>query len=247
MKLIAAKDYAEMSRIAADIIADVVRAKPNCVLGLATGTTPIGLYERLGELCSAGELDFSDVSTANLDEYVGLAPTHDQSYHYFMKKYLFDLINIDQSRCHLPDGLADDLDAACADYERELSELGEVDIQLLGIGNNGHVGFNEPCDCFPQLTHPVDLTESTIEANARLFDSIADVPTRAVTMGIGTIMRARRVLLVANGPKKVQTLCDSLFGPVTPLVPASILQFHHDCTVVADEEALAVIRERGLI
>ena len=239
MELIVAKSYEEMSRLAADVLAACVQAKPNCVLGLATGTTPIGLYADLVSDYEAGKLSFKDVTTFNLDEYCGLEGTHPQSYRWFMRHHLFDHIDIDLGRTHTPDvSCADEAEASAA-YEEAIKQAGGVDIQLLGIGNNGHIGFNEPCDEFARVTHTVTLTENTRQANSRLFDSIDEVPTQARTMGIGTIMRARKLLLVANGPAKAAIMKEALYGPVTPQVPASILQFHPDVTVIVDPEAAA--------
>ena len=237
MKLIIEKTYEDMSRRAADVIAEVMTAKPDCVLGLATGSTPIGLYADLVSDCKEGKISFADVDTYNLDEYRGLAGDHDQSYRYFMNVNLFDHVDIDKARTHVPDGSMADADAACAAYEEAIESAGGVDIQLLGLGHNGHIGFNEPCDEFPKATHCVTLTESTIQANSRLFDSIDDVPREAYTMGIGTIMKAKKILVVANGEGKADIVKRAFFGPVTPEVPASILQFHPDVTVIVDAEA----------
>lgn len=238
IKVYREKDYAAMSQRAADIIAAEIIHKPDCILGLATGSTPIGTYENLVEKYQAGELDFAKVRTFNLDEYVGLTPDNDQSYHYFMKDHLFSHVNIDMDNTHVPDGAAADPDAACKAYDAAMIAAGGTDIQLLGLGQNGHVGFNEPADAFPTGTHIVELTQSTIEANSRLFDDISEVPTRAITMGIMNIFLAKKILLVANGPKKADAVKKMLYGPVTPDVPASILQLHPDVTVVVDEEAL---------
>ena len=239
MKIIVKDTYEEMSRAAADVIAEIVAEKPDCVLGLATGSTPIGLYAELVKDCAEGKISFKDVTSFNLDEYRGLAGDHVQSYRYFMNDNLFDHVDIDKAATHVPDGFNPDAEAVGAEYEAAIKAAGGVDIQLLGIGHNGHIGFNEPCDCFPQCTHVVQLTESTINANSRLFDSIDEVPREAYTMGIGTIMAARKILLVANGEGKAQIVHDALFGPVTPQVPASILQFHPDVTVVLDAAAAA--------
>lgn len=241
MKIIVADTYEEMSRLAADEIAAVMAEKPNCVLGLATGTTPIGLYADLVARHKRGELSFADVSSYNLDEYRGLPGTHEQSYRYFMQDNLFDHVDIDAARTHVPDGSNPDAQAACEAYEQAIEEAGGVDIQLLGLGHNGHIGFNEPCDEFPKETHVVQLTESTIQANSRLFDSVDEVPREAYTMGVGTIMRARRILVVANGEGKAQIVRDAFTGPVTPQVPASVLQFHPNVTVIVDKEAGALL------
>ena len=240
MRIVRAKDYEDMSRKAGNIIAAQVVAKPDCVLGLATGSTPIGAYKRLVEGYEAGDLDFSQVKTYNLDEYRGLPGTHDQSYRYFMNVNLFDHVNIDKANTHVPDGLAEDYEAACAEYDAAVAAAGGQDLQLLGIGNNGHIGFNEPGDAFVKGTHCVDLTESTIQANSRLFDSIDDVPRQAFTMGIGTIMAAKMVLVMANGEVKAQAVHDMIYGPITPSCQASILQLHPNVVVVADEAALSL-------
>ncbi len=241
MNIIIADTYEEMSRKAADVIADCLAKDPSCVLGLATGSTPIGLYAELVRDCEAGKISFADATTFNLDEYRGLDPRHDQSYRYFMQQNLFDHVNVDVARTHVPDGSNPDADAACAAYEEAIAQAGGVDLQLLGLGHNGHIGFNEPCDCFPVDTHVVELTESTIQANSRLFDSVDEVPREAYTMGIGTIMRAAKVLVVANGEGKAQIVRDAFFGPVTPQVPASVLQLHPDVTVIVDKEAGALL------
>ncbi|RDB57094.1 glucosamine-6-phosphate deaminase [Paraeggerthella hongkongensis] len=241
MNIIIADTYEEMSRKAADVIADCLAKDPSCVLGLATGSTPIGLYAELVRDCEAGKISFADATTFNLDEYRGLDPRHDQSYRYFMQQNLFDHVNVDVARTHVPDGSNPDADAACAAYEEAIAQAGGVDLQLLGLGHNGHIGFNEPCDCFPVDTHVVELTESTIQANSRLFGSIDEVPREAYTMGIGTIMRAAKVLVVANGEGKAQIVRDAFFGPVTPQVPASVLQLHPDVTVIVDKEAGALL------
>ena len=240
MEFIVAKDYEEMSRKAADVIAELVARKPSCTLGLATGSTPEGLYAELVKDCAAGKISFKDVSTYNLDEYRGLENDHPQSYHYFMEQHLFNHVNIDLAATHVPDGSNPDAAAACADYEAAIKASGGVDLQLLGLGHNGHIGFNEPADTFAKETNCVELTRSTIEANSRLFDSIDEVPTQAYTMGIGTIMRAAKILVVANGEGKAQIVRDAFFGPVTPQVPASILQFHPDVTVIVDEAAASL-------
>lgn len=247
MKIIAAKDYNDMSRKAANIISAQVILKPNCVLGLATGTTPIGAYQQLIKWYEKGDVDFAEVSTYNLDEYRGLSHEDTQSYHYFMRSNFFDHINIDINNTHVPDGANPDAEEACAEYDKIVKAAGYPDLQLLGIGNNGHIGFNEPDEHFSKGTHCVDLTESTIEANSRLFDSPDDVPRQAYTMGVQTIMYARMILMTASGAKKAQAVRDMCFGPVSPSCPASILQLHTNCVVVADEEALSLCREEGLL
>ena len=241
MKIYVADDYKGMSRKAASLIAAQVNLKPNSVLGLATGSTPVGMYEQLVAWHKAGELDFSAVRTANLDEYVGLAPDHDQSYRYFMNHNLFDHVNIDKENTHVPNGLADDPAAECVRYDRVVEEMGGVDIQVLGMGHNGHIGFNEPCDHFPLGTNLVDLQESTINANARFFASRDEVPRQAMTMGIRTIMMARKILVVVSGEDKADIVQKAFTGPVTPHVPASVLQLHSDVVLVGDRAALSKI------
>jgi glucosamine-6-phosphate deaminase len=241
MKIIKTKDYADMSRKAANIIAAQVIMKPDCVLGLATGSTPIGTYKELIKAYENGDLDFSLVKTANLDEYRGLEKTNDQSYDYFMKDNLFNHININFENLNIPNGEKPDAEEECARYEAVVKALGGQDLQLLGMGHNGHIGFNEPADEFPKETHCVDLQESTIQANKRFFEKVEDVPTQAYTMGIGTIMQAKKILVVASGADKAEIVKKAFFGPITPQVPASILQLHPDVTVVVDEAAGSLI------
>lgn len=239
MRTYITEDYQAMSRRAAHIIAAQVHLNPACVLGLATGSTPIGMYKQLIEWYKAGDLDFSQVKSVNLDEYAGLAPTHDQSYRYFMQTNLFDHVDIVPENTNVPNGLAQDAAAECARYEQVVAGLGYADLQLLGMGRNGHIGFNEPCDEFPVATHLVDLTQSTIDANARFFASANDVPRQALTMGVGTIMRARSILVVVSGADKAEAVRKTVMGPVTPEVPASILQLHPNVTLIGDEAALS--------
>ncbi len=241
MRIICAKDYKEMSEMAADIIGAQVLLKPDAVLGLATGSTPIGTYEELVRRYEAGRLDFSKIKTVNLDEYRGLTRDNDQSYYYFMHTHLFDHININKNNTNVPDGMETDALKAGQDYENIIKNYGGIDLQLLGLGNNGHIGFNEPGDEFIDKTHVVDLTESTIEANKRFFASIDDVPKQAYTMGIGSIMRAKRVLMVVNGKGKAEIVKEAFFGPITPKVPASILQLHNDFILIGDVEALSCL------
>lgn len=239
MNIIRAKDYKDMSRKAANIISAQIIMKPDCVLGLATGSTPLGTYAQLIDWYNKDDLDFSRVSTVNLDEYRGLSKDNDQSYHYFMHHNFFRHINIRLDHTFVPDGMEADSDRACRAHEDIIRRLGGVDLQLLGLGNNGHIGFNEPGSAFEKETHLVDLTESTISANARFFEKPEDVPTQAYTMGIKTIMQAKKILVVVNGSGKADIVAKAFWGPVTPQVPASILQMHPDVTLVADEEALA--------
>lgn len=240
MNIIRAKDYQDMSRKAANIISAQIIMKPDCVLGLATGSTPVGTYRQLIEWYEKGDLDFSRVSTVNLDEYRGLTHTDPQSYYYFMQENLFDHVNIDKAATHVPDGTNPDAADACAKHEQIIKSLGGIDLQLLGLGNNGHIGFNEPGAAFEKETHLVDLAESTIRANARFFASIDEVPKQAYTMGIRTIMQAKKILVVVSGESKADIVSRAFFGPVTPEVPASILQMHPDVTVVCDEAALSL-------
>lgn len=241
MRIYKGKDYADMSRKAANIISAQVIMKPDCVLGLATGSTPIGLYQQLVAWYEKGDLDFSEVRTVNLDEYKGLSRENDQSYYYFMHHNLFDHVNLPAENSHLPNGMEPDSDKECRRYSELIRSMGGVDLQLLGIGHNGHIGFNEPGDAFDNDVHCVDLTQSTIEANKRFFASADDVPKQAYTMGIKTIMQVKKILIVASGEDKAAIVRDAFFGPITPKVPASVLQLHNDVTLVADEAALSKI------
>ena len=243
MRIYKAKDYKDMSRKAANIISAQVTMKPDCTLGLATGSTPIGTYDQLVEWYEKGDIDFSEVTTVNLDEYKGLPRENDQSYYYFMHEHFFDRVNIDVSHTNLPDGTNPDEDAECARYEELIHSLGGVDLQLLGLGHNGHIGFNEPGKFFEKETHCVQLQESTIEANKRFFASADEVPKKAYTMGIKTIMQAKKILLLVSGADKAEIVKTAFFGPVTPAVPASILQMHSDVTLVVDEAAYSKIAE----
>ena len=236
MKFITVDTYEKMSRKAANIISAQIIAKPNCVLGLATGSSPVGTYKQLIDWYNKGDIDFSNVTSINLDEYIGLDGSNDQSYRYFMNTNLFDHVNIDKANTFVPNGCAEDMDKECEAYDERIKAYGGIDLQLLGIGLDGHIGFNEPDDVFTKNTHVVDLDESTIEANARFFESINDVPKKAVTMGMGGIMNAKKILLVANGANKKEILEKAFFGPITPEIPASILQLHPDVTVIYSEK-----------
>lgn len=235
MNFITVETYEKLSIMAANIIADVVKNKPNAVLGLATGSSPLGTYARLAEKCKNEGLDFSNCTSVNLDEYVGLDGDNDQSYRYFMNKNLFSYINIDINKTFVPNGCAPDLKKEGEEYDKMIESLGGIDIQLLGIGLDGHIGFNEPDDCFTKETHLVKLDDSTIEANSRFFSSIDEVPKEAITMGMYSIMQAKKVLLIANGKNKKEILEKAFFGKITPEVPASILQLHNDVTVIYSE------------
>lgn len=243
MKIIRAKDYNDMSRKAANIISAQIIMKPHCVLGLATGSTPIGIYEQLVEWYKKGDLDFSEVTTLNLDEYKGIARENEQSYYYFMNEKLFSKVNINPERTFLPDGMEPDSGKACADYNRIIEEAGGVDLQLLGLGHNGHIGFNEPGMAFEAQTHCVNLTESTMKANQRFFASADEVPRQAYTMGIKTIMQAKKILVVVSGEDKAAIVKEAFLGTITPKIQASVLQLHNDVTLVADEAALSLIEK----
>ena len=239
MRVYCAKDYNHASRVAANIISAQVIIKPDCVLGLATGSTPIGTYEELIRRYEKGDLDFSKVHSINLDEYRGLSPENDQSYRYFMNTHLFDKINIDKKNTYVPDGLEPDKEKACRDYEEIIRVHGGVDLQVLGLGHNGHIGFNEPGSVFEKETHCVTLSETTREANARFFSSMDEVPTEAYTMGIGSIMQAKKIIVIVTGEGKREIVKKAFQGPITPDVQASVLQLHNDVILVGDDAALA--------
>ena len=245
IRIYKAKDYNDLSRKAANIISAQIIMKPNCVLGLATGSSPIGTYKQLVDWYKKGDLDFREVHTVNLDEYKGLGGDNKESYRFFMNSNLFDQVNIDKQNTNVPNGLAADAEEECDRYNKLIRQLGGIDLQLLGIGHNGHIGFNEPEEAFEKETHLVTLTESTIEANARLFDKQEEVPRYAFTMGIKSIMQAKKILIIASGEDKAQIMRDAFFGPVTPQIPASILQIHNDLTIVADEAALSLTNLKG--
>lgn len=237
MQIIVANDYEGMSKQTAILLASQIIHKPKSVLGLATGSTPVGTYLHLVEFYNQGLLDFSQVVTFNLDEYYGLAPEDELSYHWFMQENLFSKVNINSANLHIPNGLAQDVPAECSNYESLIAQAGGIDLQLLGIGGNGHIGFNEPGSEFAGSTHLVELDEATIAANARFFDSPDQVPRQALSMGIKSILGAKRILLLANGTGKAQAVLDMAFGSITPQVPASVLQLHPDVTVIIDKEA----------
>ncbi|SFE63751.1 glucosamine-6-phosphate deaminase [Peptostreptococcus sp. D1] len=234
-----AEDYKDMSRKAANIISAQVIMKPSCVLGLATGSSPLGTYKQLIEWYNKGDIDFSHVTTINLDEYKGLSPENEQSYRFFMNTSFFDHINIDKKRTFVPDGLEMDSEIATKKYNEIIKNSGGVDLQLLGLGHNGHIGFNEPGEQFEKETHCVSLAQTTIEANRRFFESEAQVPKQAYTMGIKSIMQAKKIVLIVSGKDKAEILDRALNGPITPELPASILQLHNDVIVVADKAALS--------
>lgn len=246
MRIYCEKDYSAMSRRAAHVMAAEIIRRPDCVLGLATGSTPIGIYKQLIEWNKAGDITFQEVRTVNLDEYKGLSPDHDQSYRCFMQKQLFDHVDILPGNIRVPDGLAADPAAECTAYDAYIQSLGGIDLQLLGVGHNGHIGFNEPGDSFVIPTHVVNLTERTIDANARFFANRDDVPKQAFTMGIGSIMAAKRILLTASGEEKAEAVYNSVCGPVNPRCQGSILQLHPDVVLVADEAALSKVIAAGV-
>jgi glucosamine-6-phosphate deaminase len=241
MKLIEAKDYQDMSRKAADIIIDQVKKKPNSVLGLATGGTMIGTYAALVDDYKQNGTSYQQVNTVNLDEYIGLAPEHPNSYHYYMNDHLFNHIDIPKSQTYLPNGLAKDIEAECQRYENLLEQISGIDLQLLGIGQNGHIGFNEPGTSFESTTHVVELALSTRQANSRFFNRFEEVPTHAITMGIATIMKSKKILLLASGKKKAHIISQLFAGKVTTEIPASILNTHPNVIVIADQEALSLL------
>lgn len=241
MRVINAKSYGDMSRKAANVISAQVILKSNCVLGLATGATVLGIYEQLIDWYQKGDIDFAGVRTVNLDEYVGLSKDHEQSYRHYMDMNFFQQINIKPKNTHLPNGMAESIEEECHRYDALVEGLGGIDLQLLGLGHNGHIGFNEPNEAFEKLTHCVQLKETTRKANARFFEGEAQVPKKAITMGIKSIMQAKRIVLCVSGAHKAEILKQVLTGPVTPALPGSILQMHPNLTVVADEEALSLL------
>ena len=241
MKLIIAKNYEELSKVAANEMADVVKNNPSAILGLATGGSPIGMYKELIRMNKEGEIDFSKVTTVNLDEYVGLSGEHPQSYRYFMNDNLFNHINIDKKNTYVPNGLAENIEEECKNYDNKIAELGGTDVQLLGIGNNGHIAFNEPDENLVSGTHLTNLTQDTIEANARFFDSIDEVPKTALTMGLGGIMKSRKIIVIASGESKAEAVKEMVSGKISTKMPASMLQMHRDVTVIIDEDAAKLL------
>ena len=238
MKVLVFDTYDEMSSAAAEIMADVIKEKPQCVLGLATGSTPVGMYDCLVEKCSSGELDFSLVKTVNLDEYYPISPDNKQSYRYFMNENLFSKVNIKLENTRVPAGDAADPDIECAEYEKYIDSLGGIDIQVLGIGQNGHIGFNEPDSFLYTDTHVTGLTESTMQANARFFSEDEVMPTKALTMGMGSIFKARKIIVMANGEKKRDAVTKLLSGKITTECPVTFLNLHGDVTVICDKSAI---------
>ena len=241
MQILVYENAAQVGQAAATLIAAQVLSKPDSVLGLATGSTPIPTYQELSRLCKAGVVDFSRVRSFNLDEYCNLPVEHEQSYHSFMKETLFDHINIDLNSTRVPDGNAADPQKECTEYDAAIAQAGGIDVQILGIGRNGHIGFNEPGDSFVYGCHIVNLTQSTIEANRRFFDSEADVPRQAISLGIGSIVNARRILLLATGADKAQAIHDSVLGDIDPRCQASILRTHKDVIFLLDKAAASLL------
>ena len=243
MKLIVVNNYEELSKVAAKEFSKIIKEKENVVLGLATGGSPVGMYKELIRMYEQKELNFSKITTVNLDEYIGLNPEHNQSYRYFMNNNLFNHINIDKSNTFVPNGLAEDLEAQCKEYDQKIAELGGIDIQLLGVGNNGHIAFNEPNNELSSGTHIISLTDNTIEANARFFDNIDDVPRKAITMGVGGIMKAKKIILIASGESKAEAIKGIFSGKITTANPATMLQMHRDVTIIVDEAAAKLINK----
>ncbi|MDX1739681.1 MAG: glucosamine-6-phosphate deaminase [Rhodothermales bacterium] len=244
MEVIIQKDYEAISKVAARMVVEVLNRKPNAVLGMATGSTPLGLYQELVRLYEAGEVDFSRVTTFNLDEYVGLPVTHPQSYHYFMRENFFNHVNIPPQNINIPSGTTDNYPAFCDWYERRIQECGGIDVQILGIGSDGHIAFNEPTSSLSSRTRLKTLAKSTIDDNARFFDRREDVPVYAITMGVGTILDARKTILLASGKSKAEAIAATVEGPVTSMITASALQWHRDCKIIVDEDAASLLEMR---
>ncbi|WP_455540138.1 glucosamine-6-phosphate deaminase [Terrisporobacter sp.] len=244
MRIIVYQNYQLLSKKAAQIIASQIILKPNSILGLATGSTPIGTYKNLIKMYEEGLIDFSKVTTFNLDEYYQLPIDNNQSYHFFMNDNLFNHININKENIHIPNGMAKDIDNECLNYDKIIDNSGGIDIQLLGIGNNAHIGFNEPTINFNKKTHIVTLDESTRKANARFFSSLEEVPTKAITMGTGSIFKSKKILLLASGKNKAKAIYNTVYGEVTPEVPSSILQFHQDVILILDTEAASLLKDK---
>jgi glucosamine-6-phosphate deaminase len=244
MEVIVQPDYEQMSKVAAQIVVEILNAKPNAVLGMATGSTPLGLYQELVRLHREGQLDFSRVTTFNLDEYVGLSTSHPQSYHYFMREQFFQHVNIPPQNINIPSGTTSNYPAFCEWYEQRIAECGGIDLQILGIGSDGHIAFNEPTSSMSSRTRLKTLSKQTIDDNARFFERREDVPVYAITMGVGTILDARKLVLVANGKAKARAIAQAVEGPVTSMVTASAIQLHRSAIVIVDEEAASELTMR---
>ncbi len=244
MRIIVCENYEEVSKKAAQMILSQVTLKPESVLGLATGSTPVGMYKNLVEMNKKGDIDFSEVKSFNLDEYYNLPRSSDQSYYYFMQENLFNHINIKPQNTHVPNGMTKNIEEECRVYDEAIQEAGGIDIQVLGIGNNAHIGFNEPTINFEKGTHLVELDESTIEANSRFFESADQVPKKAITMGVGAIFKSRKIMLLACGESKAEAIYNTVYGKVVPEVPASILQFHSDIVLILDKAAAKLLKEK---
>lgn len=243
MRIIVCENYEEVSKKAAQMILSQITLKPNSVLGLATGSTPVGMYKNLIAMNKDNIIDFSEVRTFNLDEYYNLPKTNNQSYHYFMHENLFNHININPENIDIPNGMAENIEEECERYDNAIKESGGVDIQVLGIGNNAHIGFNEPTVNFEKGTHLVQLDESTIEANSRFFNTKEEVPRTAITMGIGSIFKSKKIMLIACGEAKAEAIYNTVYGKVVPEVPASILQFHNDVVLILDKDAAKLLKK----
>lgn len=241
MKLIITKNYEELSKKAANEMAEIIKNNPQAILGLATGGSPMGMYKELIRMNKEGKIDFSEITTVNLDEYVGLSGEHTQSYRYFMNENLFNHINIDKAKTYVPNGLAEDIEEECKKYDAKIAELGGTDVQLLGVGNNGHIAFNEPDESLVSGTHLTGLTEGTIKANARFFNSIGEVPTKALTMGLGGIMKSKKIIVIASGEGKAEAVKSMVSGKISTNMPASMLQMHRDVVVIVDEAAAKLL------
>ncbi|MDU5109171.1 MAG: glucosamine-6-phosphate deaminase [Clostridium sp.] len=241
MKIIITKNYEELSKVAANEMAETIKNNPKAILGLATGGSPIGMYNELIRMNKEGEIDFSTITTVNLDEYIGLSGEHTQSYRYFMNDNLFNHINIDKKNTYVPNGLAENVEEECKNYDAKIADLGGTDVQLLGIGNNGHIAFNEPDQELVAGTHLTGLTEDTIKANARFFNSIDEVPKTALTMGLGGIMKSKKIIVIASGEGKAEAVKAMVNGKISTNMPASMLQMHRDVVVIVDEAAAKLL------
>lgn len=243
MNIIIAKNYEEMSHLAGELIIDNINSNPNCILGFATGSTPLGLYKALINYCETDKVDFSHSTSFNLDEYLGLESNHPQSYRYFMDNNLFNHINIKKENTHVPNGMAENVEEECINYDNKIEASGGIDIQVLGVGNNGHIGFNEPSDALLVGTHVTELSQDTIEANSRFFNNIEEVPSKAITMGLGSIMKSKQIILLASGASKASIISRLVDGKIDTQLPASLLQVHQNVTLIVDEAAGSLLSD----